>query len=97
MVDRGRARVLGQHRKAAGAQVKLCDRAVAALTGAQRGIRVQKTTKVVNLCAEAVDSRRESAARDRLGVRCNFHGEGAIGVSFRIWAACKKSFFKVLY
>ena len=52
MVDRGRARVLGQHRKAAGAQVKLCDRAVAALTGAQRGIRVQKTTKVVNLCAE---------------------------------------------
>ena len=75
----------------------MCDRAVAALTGAQRGIRVQKTTKVVNLCAEAVDSRRESAARDRLGVRCNFHGEGAIGVSCRIWAACKEGFFKVVY
>ena len=62
MVDRGRARVLGQHRKAAGAQVKLCDRAVAALTGAQRGIRVQQTTEVVYLCAKANDTHSKSAA-----------------------------------
>ena len=61
MVYRGRARVLGQHGKAAGAQVKLCDRAVAALTGAQRGIRVQQATEVVDLCAKTVDARRKSA------------------------------------
>ena len=61
MVDRGRARVLGQHRKAAGAQVKLCDRAVAALTGAQRGIRVQQATEVVYLSAKAVDAHSKSA------------------------------------
>ena len=61
MVDRGRARVLGQHRKAAGAQVKLCDRAVAALTGAQRGVRVQQATEVVYLCAKAVDAHSKSA------------------------------------
>ena len=54
--------MLGQHRKAAGAQVKLCDRAVASLTGAQRGIRVQQATEVVYLCAKTVDAHSESAA-----------------------------------
>ena len=96
VVYRGRA-VLGRHRKTAGAEVELRDRTITALAGAQRGVRVQQATEMIDLCAKAVDTDRESAAGERLNMRRKVHGECAIGVGIRDRAACKKRFFKVMY
>ena len=68
VVYRGRASVLCRHRKAAGAEVELRDRTITALAGAQRGVRVQQATEVIDLCAKAVDTDRESATGERLNM-----------------------------
>ena len=97
VVYRGRASVLCRHRKAAGAEVELRDRTITALAGAQRGVRVQQATEVIDLSAEAVDTNREPAASESLSMRREVHGECTIGVGVRNRAACKKRLFKVMY